>query len=133
MTEEQYIPSEGETFMNDSQKAYFRQRLARWKQSLLEEKHESKMEASLEADVADIASKEAEQSIELATRRRESLLIDKINQAIKKIDEGTYGFCEETGDPIDINRLIARPIATLSLEAQEKKEKLNRFQIRKRV
>lgn len=133
MTEEQYIPSEGETFMNDSQKAYFRQRLAKWKQSLLEEKHESKMEASLEADVADIASKEAEQSIELATRRRESLLIDKINQAIKKIDEGTYGFCEETGDPIDINRLIARPIATLSLEAQEKKEKLNRFQIRKRV
>ena len=133
MTEEQYIPSEGETFMNDSQKAYFRQRLARWKQSLLEEKHESKMEASLEADVADIASKEAEQSIELATRRRESLLIDKINQALKKIDEGTYGFCEETGDPIDINRLIARPIATLSLEAQEKKEKLNRFQIRKRV
>lgn len=133
MIEDQYIPSEKEDFMNDNQKTYFRQRLSQWRKTLLAEHQECRIESSLEADIADTASQEAEQSIELATRRRENLLIEKINQALQKIDEGTYGFCEETGDPIDIKRLVARPIATLSLEAQEKKEKLNRSQIRRRV
>ena len=134
MEKDQYVPTQTEPFMNTEQKNYFRRRLGQWKDSLLSENDNVKsIESSTEADVADVASKEAEQSMELATRRRAGLLIDKIDQALKKIDEGTYGFCEETGEPIDIHRLIARPIATLSLEAQEKKEKLSRFQTKRHV
>lgn len=121
--------------MNVKQKDYFRHRLSQWKEALLVENSNIKnIDASTtDADAADVASKETEQSLELATRRRTNMLIEKIDQALKKIDEGTYGFCEETGEAIDIQRLIARPIATLSLEAQEKKEKLNRFQTKRHV
>lgn len=131
---EEYVPSKTENFMNDNQRDYFRHRLLKWKQSLIEEQKKKIIsENSNEADVIDIASKETDQNINLATRRRENLLMSKINQALKRIDEGTYGYCEETGEPIDINRLIARPIATLSLEAQEKKEKMSKFRSKSRV
>jgi DnaK suppressor protein len=136
MTEqkENYVPTNEESFMNSNQKSYFRHRLRQWKDTLLTERvRVHSIESGAEADVADSASKETDNNIELATRQRESLLIEKINLALQKIEEGTYGFCEETGEPIDIHRLIARPIATLSLEAQERKEKIHRSQIRRSV
>lgn len=136
MTEqkENYVPTNEESFMNTNQKSYFRHRLRQWKNTLLNERDiVHSIESGAEADVADSASKETENSIELATRQRESMLVEKINLALQKIDEGTYGFCEETGEPIDIHRLIARPIATLSLEAQERKEKIHRSQVRRSV
>ncbi|USO02637.1 MAG: TraR/DksA C4-type zinc finger protein [Alphaproteobacteria bacterium] len=128
-----YTPENEDDFMNEEQKSYFKKRLVSWKQSLLQERQKAEkiVEASLESDIADIAAKETEQSLALASKQRDSLLIEKIDQALSKIEDGSYGYCEETGEPIDINRLIARPIATLSLEAQEKKEKLRRFQTRR--
>ncbi len=125
-----YRPKEGETFMNPTMKEYFRQKLLSWKEELRKESVETIQhlkEVSLhEPDVADRASLEADHSLELRTRDRERKLIQKIDEALKRIDENTYAYCEETGEPISVLRLEARPIATLSIESQERHERLER-------
>ena len=125
-----YRPSDSEPFMNPRQQEYFRQKLLRWKQELLEESNmtlQSLQEESLaQPDLADRATAETDRSLELRTRDRFRKLISKIDSAMKSIDEGTYGYCEETGEPISLKRLEARPIATLSVEAQERHERLER-------
>ena len=122
-----YTPSEKEAFMNAKQLSYFKNLLNDWKNDLLQGSSSTinnlKEESSNKPDNADRASIESERSLELRTRDRERKLISKINKALKKIEDGTYGYCEETNQPISIKRLIARPIATLSLEAQEVHEK----------
>ena len=122
-----YKPTEKEDFMNPKQLEYFKNLLNEWKTDLLEGSSTTinnlKEESSNKPDNADRASIESERSLELRTRDRERKLLSKINKALKKIDEGTYGYCEDTNKPISIKRLIARPIATLSLEAQESHEK----------
>ena len=123
-----YRPTIKEKFMNSKMKEYFRLKLVNWKKDLLKESSQTlkklqKEENSQKADVTDRATEEIERSFELKTRDRERKLINKINVALKKIDDGSYGYCEETGEPIGIRRLDARPIATLSLEAQEMHEK----------
>ncbi len=126
-----YKPSVKERFMNSRMKAYFRQRLLDWRAELLRESNEtleSLQEGGiLEPDIADRASIETDRSLELRTRDRARKLISKIDAALIKIDEGTYGYCEETEEPISIERLEARPIATLSLEAQERHERMERM------
>lgn len=116
-----------EEFMGEAQKQYFRAKLTAWKDDILREARETLggMAANNlnHPDVGDRASSEADRSIELRARDRQRKLIGKIDEAIKRIDEGTYGYCEETGDPIALKRLDARPIATLSLEAQERHER----------
>ena len=118
-----YKPTSKEPFMNAKQKEYFRQKLINWKETLLTESNRTivnlKQDKEVSGDFADIASAETEKSIELRTRDRERKLISKINEALKRINNNTYGFCEVTGKPISIKRLEARPIATLSIEAQE--------------
>jgi len=125
-----YQPSEKEDFMNPVMQEYFRQRLTRWRQDLLNESSEtlaSLQEQSLrEPDLADRASLEADRAVELRARDRQRKLISKIDVALKRIEENTYGLCVETGDPIDIARLEARPIAMLSIEAQEMHERQER-------
>jgi DnaK suppressor protein len=127
-----YKPSEKEKFMNPVMVEYFRQKLLRWRAELLAESNETIKELQEEnlqkPDIADRASAETDHALELRTRDRERKLISKINSALEKIDEGTYGYCEETGEPISIARLEARPIATLSLEAQERHERKERTQ-----
>jgi len=127
-----YKPSEKEKFMNVVMLEYFRQKLLRWRAELLEgsiDTIKDMQEENLQKpDIADRASAETDHALELRTRDRERKLISKINSALEKIDEGTYGFCEETGEPISIARLEARPIATLSLEAQERHERKERTQ-----
>lgn len=122
-----YRPSDDEPFMNDRQKAYFRSKLTFWKNDILREARETlenlQQENSNLPDMADRASSETDRSIELRARDRQRKLISKIDAALQRINEGTYGFCEETGDPIGLKRLDARPIATLSLEAQERHER----------
>ena len=122
-----YTPSEKEVFMNAKQLNYFKNLLNDWKNDLLQGSSSTinnlKEESSNKPDNADRASIESERSLELRTRDRERKLISKINKALKKIEDGTYGYCEDTNQPISIKRLIARPIATLSLEAQEVHEK----------
>ena len=122
-----YKPSDEEEFMNPQQLEYFRQKLLRWKAELVREANETLSnltEQNLQQpDMADRASLETEHSIELRTRDRERKLISKINSALKRIEDGTYGYCEETDEPIGLRRLEARPIATLSLEAQERHER----------
>ena len=123
-----YRPTIKEKFMNSKMKKYFRLKLVNWKKNLLKEslqtlKKLQKEENSPKPDLTDRATEEIERSFELKTRDRERKLINKINGALKKIDDGSYGYCEETGEPIGIKRLEARPIATLSLEAQEMHEK----------
>ena len=121
-----YKPTSKEPFMNPKQKEYFRQKLISWKETLLKESNQTidnlKQDKEVSGDFADIASAETEKSIELRTRDRERKLISKINEALKRINNNTYGFCEVTGKPISIKRLEARPIATLSIEAQEMHE-----------
>ena len=121
-----YKPTSKEPFMNAKQKEYFRQKLINWKEILLKESNQTivnlKQDKEVSGDFADIASAETEKSIELRTRDRERKLISKINEALKRINNNTYGFCEVTGKPISIKRLEARPIATLSIEAQEMHE-----------
>jgi len=116
-----------EEFMGDVQKSYFRAKLTAWKDDILREARETlggMANNNLNhPDVGDRASSEADRSIELRARDRQRKLIGKIDEAIKRIDDGTYGYCEETGDPIALKRLDARPIATLSLEAQERHER----------
>lgn len=125
-----YMPSENEPYMNPTQLEYFRQKLIKWREELQKETvetlHHMQEESLNEPDVNDRASTETDRSLELRTRDRERKLILKINQALDRIDEGTYGFCEETGVPIGIARLNARPIATLCLEAQELHERLEK-------
>jgi|SRR4051794_1474397 DnaK suppressor protein len=126
----EYRPSEDEPFMNPQMTEYFRRKLLKWRSELLQESEEtlqSLQEGGLqEADIADRASLETDRSLELRTRDRERKLISKIDAALMRIEDGSYGYCEETGDPISIRRLEARPIATLSLEAQERHERLER-------
>ena len=126
-----YKPTVKETFMNPKQKEYFRQKLTTWKATLIKGSSETilnlKQEKEVSGDFADIASAESAKSIELRTRDRERKLISKIDEALKRIDNNTYGYCEVTGKPIGLKRLEARPIATLSIEAQqihENKEQL---------
>ncbi len=122
-----YRPSEKEEFMNERQKEYFRRKLMDWKNDILKESKytlEQLQEESLHLpDLADRASSETDKEIELRTRDRQRKLISKIDSALRRIETGEYGFCEETGEPIGIRRLEARPIATLSLEAQERHER----------
>ena len=123
-----YKPTKKEKFMNTKMREYFRLKLISWKKQLLKESSQTlnnlqKEENSARPDLTDRATEEIERSFELRTRDRERKLINKINGALKKIDDGNYGYCEETGEPIGIKRLEARPIATLSLEAQEIHEK----------
>ena len=125
-----YVPSEDEPFMNERQKAYFRAKLVSWKGDILREARETleilQQENANHPDLADRASTEAERQLELRTRDRQRKLIAKIDSALKRIADGSYGYCEETGDPISLKRLDARPIATLSVEAQERHEKRER-------
>jgi DnaK suppressor protein len=125
-----YRPSEDEPFMNPRQREYFRQKLLRWREELLKESSETlqhlQEESLQEADMTDRASLETDRSIELRTRDRERKLISKIDAALRRIDDGTYGYCEETAEPIGVRRLDARPIATLSVEAQERHERMER-------
>ena len=126
-----YRPSDAEEFMNPQQLEYFRQKLLKWRQELLREAGDTLASLSTsggmaEADVADRASAETDRALELRTRDRARKLIGKIDQAIERVDNGSYGYCEETGEPIGLRRLEARPIATLSIEAQERHEKMER-------
>ncbi|MBB5519311.1 RNA polymerase-binding protein DksA [Amphiplicatus metriothermophilus] len=124
---EEYRPSEDEPFMNDRQKEYFRRKLLEWKQEILREskgtlEHLQEDNQHL-PDLTDRASSETDKALELRTRDRQRKLIAKIDEALRRIETGEYGYCEETGEPIGIRRLEARPIATLSLEAQERHER----------
>lgn len=125
-----YRPTDKEPFMNPVQLEYFRQKLLAWKGELLRESGETlshlQEESLSEPDLADRASLETDRSLELRTRDRERKLIQKIDEALGRIEDGSYGFCEETGEPISLKRLEARPIATLSLEAQERHERMER-------
>ncbi len=128
----EYKPNDTEPFMNPRMREYFRQKLLSWKQELLNESSETinhLQEGSIsEPDLADRASLETDRALELRTRDRERKLIAKINAALQRIEDGSYGFCEESGEPITIRRLEARPIATLSIEAQERHERMERTQ-----
>jgi len=125
-----YRPSEDEEFMNPAQREYFRQKLLRWRAELLAESNATlqqlKEESLAEADISDRATLETDRYTELRTRDRERKLISKIDAALMRIEDGSYGYCEETAEPIGIRRLEARPIATLSLEAQERHERMER-------
>jgi DnaK suppressor protein len=127
---EDYRPSEDEEFMGPLQVEYFRRKLLRWRAELLADSSETlrhlQEESLLKPDLTDRASLETERAIELRTRDRERKLISKIDQALGRLDSGTYGYCEETEEPIGIRRLEARPIATLSIEAQERHERMER-------
>ncbi len=125
-----YVPTDDEPFMNERQKAYFRAKLLTWKGDILREARETlqtlQTESLREPDVTDRASSETDWSIELRTRDRQRKLISKIDAALRRIEEGEYGYCEVTGEPISLQRLEARPIATMTLEAQEKHERLEK-------
>ncbi|HWI26954.1 MAG TPA: RNA polymerase-binding protein DksA [Stellaceae bacterium] len=125
-----YRPRDDEEFMNPLQLEYFRQKLLRWRAELLVESTETlqhlKEESLAEPDITDRASLETERALELRTRDRERKLISKIDAALLRIEDGSYGYCEETDEPISLRRLEARPIATLSLEAQERHERMER-------
>ena len=126
----EYRPTEDEEFMNPRQREYFRQKLLSWRSELLQESSETlrhlQEESLSEPDIADRASLETDRSLELRTRDRERKLIARIDDALQRIEEGTYGYCEETSEPISLRRLEARPIATLSIEAQERHERMER-------
>ena len=125
-----YRPSDDEEFMNPLQREYFRLKLLRWRGELLSEStgtlQHLKEESLSEPDIADRATLETDRYTELRTRDRERKLIQKIDEALQRIEDGTYGYCEETDEPIGVKRLDARPIATLSLEAQERHERMER-------
>ena len=129
--EKQYRPSEDEEFMNERQLEYFKRKLRQWRAELLEESTETirslQDESLVEADLTDRASKETDRALELRTRDRQRKLIAKIDSALRRIDDGSYGYCEMTHEPIALRRLEARPIATLSLEAQEMHERQERL------
>jgi len=123
----EYVPSDEEPFMNERQKEYFRRKLLAWKDSILSESRETLVHMQEETqnipDLADRASAETDRALELRTRDRQRKLIAKIDAALRRIEDGTYGYCEETDEPISLKRLDARPIATLSLAAQERHER----------
>ena len=125
-----YQPTENEKYMNSKQLDYFRQKLVTWRDELLKESQETinnlKEENWREPDLSDRASLETEAGVELRTRNRYLKLIGKIDAALRRIDDNTYGFCEETGEPIGIKRLEARPIATMTIEAQERHERMEK-------
>jgi DnaK suppressor protein len=129
-TLEAYRPSEAEPFMNERQREYFRKKLLAWKDDILRESRETLQHLQDEnvnhPDLADRASSETDRAIELRARDRQRKLISKIDAALQRIEDGSYGYCEETGEPISLKRLDARPIATLSLEAQERHERRER-------
>lgn len=122
-----YRPSDDEPFMNSRQQEYFRAKLLKWRAEILEDANQTianlQEETVKEPDIADRASTESERALELRTRDRQRKLIGKIDAALRRIDEGNYGYCDETGEPISLRRLEARPVATLSLEAQERHER----------
>lgn len=125
--ENSYLPSDDEPFMNDRQKEYFRQKLNRWKDDILRESKGTLQNLQEQSqhlpDLADRASSETDRAIELRARDRQRKLISKIDAALLRIEDGSYGYCEHTGEPISLKRLDARPIATLSIEAQEAHER----------
>ncbi|HMN38041.1 MAG TPA: RNA polymerase-binding protein DksA [Hyphomicrobium sp.] len=125
-----YRPSEDEPFMNEMHRAYFRKRLLEWKDEILRQTRETLAilheDSTQHADLADRATSETDRATELRTRDRQRKLIAKIDAALARIEDGSYGYCEETGEPIGLKRLDARPIATLSLEAQERHERRER-------
>lgn len=133
MLDKSYRPSEDEEFMNEQQLGYFKQKLIDWKASILEDSRDT-IEGMQEGtrnipDITDRASEETDRALELRTRDRQRKLVSKIDAALRRIEDGSYGYCEATGEPISLKRLDARPIATLSLEAQERherKEKVHR-------
>ena len=122
-----YKPNQKEKFMNAKMKEYFKQKLLNWKNELLKESNQTlnnlQSDNEAKADITDRASEEIDRSFELRTRDRERKLINKINAALQRIEDGSYGYCEETGEPIGLKRLEARPVATFSIEAQEIHEK----------
>jgi DnaK suppressor protein len=126
-----YRPSDKEPFMNERQREYFRQKLLTWKEEILKEARETLAHLQAEnenhPDLADRASSETDRAIELRARDRQRKLIAKIESALSRLEDGTYGYCEETGEPIALKRLEARPIATLSVEAQERHERRERI------
>ena len=128
--QEDYRPSAEEPFMNENQVKYFRDKLLNWKKSILSESKDTikgmKEETRNIPDVADRASEETDRALEIRTRDRQRKLISKIDAALRRIDDGSYGYCEESGEPISLKRLDARPIATLSVEAQERHERRER-------
>ena len=125
-----YQPSDKEPFMNERQREYFRAKLLAWREDILKEAKETLQHLQEEnqnhPDLADRASSETDRAIELRARDRQRKLIAKIDEALARIDDGTYGYCEETGEPISLLRLESRPIATLSVEAQERHERRER-------
>jgi DnaK suppressor protein len=127
---EDYRPSEDEPFMGERQRAYFRRKLLAWRDEILRSTKETLQhlhdESEQHADIADRASSETERALELRARDRQRKLIAKIDAALMRLDDGTYGYCDETGEPISLKRLDARPIATLSVEAQERHERRER-------
>jgi DnaK suppressor protein len=126
----EYRPTEDEPFMSERQVEYFKQKLLNWKEDILRESRETlshlQSETENHPDLADRASSETDRALELRTRDRQRKLIAKIDDALRRIEDGSYGYCEETGEPIGVARLDARPIATLSLEAQERHERRER-------
>ena len=123
-----YVPKESEKYMCEKHKVYFKKKLTEWKKDLVKTNNEALYNSSLDdnstsADIVDQASSYTEKNVEMRAINRQIKLISKIDAALKRIKDGTYGFCEDTGEPIGLKRLIARPIATLSIEAQEKHEK----------
>jgi DnaK suppressor protein len=128
--EKSYRPTDKEPFMSDRQREYFRNKLLAWREDILKEAKETLQHLQDEnqnhPDLADRASSETDRAIELRARDRQRKLIAKIDAALQRIEDGTYGYCEETGEPIALKRLEARPIATLSIEAQERHERMER-------
>ncbi len=124
---ESYKPSDAEPFMNERQREYFRRKLIAWRETILAESRDTlavlQLESENHPDIADRASSETDRAIELRARDRQRKLISKIEAALARIEDGSYGYCVETGDPISLRRLDARPIATLSVEAQERHER----------
>ena len=125
-----YTPTDKEDFMNPMMQEFFRQRLTAWREELLRESgvtlQNMQTTSVQEPDIADRASQESERTLELRTRDRERKLISKIDAALRRIETGEYGYCEDTGEPIGVGRLIARPIATMSIEAQERHERMEK-------
>ena len=130
MDKKNYRPTDKEPFMSERQREYFREKLIAWKEDILKEAKETLVHLQAEnenhPDIADRASSETDRAIELRARDRQRKLIAKIDAALSRIEDGTYGYCEETGEPISLRRLEARPIATLSIEAQERHERRER-------